>query len=127
MTHDDADNLYTPSVREAPNSSRKEEEILKQAVLRLNGTVLGFVMGAAFAVAIFAATNFLVLKGGEVVGPHMQLLDQFFYGYSVTFVGSLIGAAYAFVCGFLAGLFIGWVYNFVVFLRAPRSARSGGR
>ena len=84
-------------------------------------------MGAACAVGIFVATNFLVLKGGEVVGPHMQLLDQFFYGYSVTFVGSIIGAAYAFVCGFLAGLFIGWVYNFVVFLRTPKSARSGSR
>jgi hypothetical protein len=51
----------------------------------------------------------------------MQLLDQFFYGYSVTFLGSIIGALYAFVVGFLGGLFIGWVYNFVVFLRAPKS------
>jgi ABC-type dipeptide/oligopeptide/nickel transport system permease subunit len=121
MTHEDVDNLYNSSVS---NSSRKEEEIIKHAVLKLNSTVLAFVVGAACAFGIFVATNFLVLKGGDVVGPHMQLLDQFFYGYSVTFLGSIIGALYAFVVGFLGGLFIGWVYNFVVFLRAPKSVRN---
>jgi hypothetical protein len=47
----------------------------------------------------------------------MGLLDQFFYGYSVTFVGSLIGAAYVFVLGYLCGLLIGWIYNAVLLLR----------
>ena len=63
---------------------------------------------------IFAGDKLAVLKGGEVVGPHLGLLDQFLIGYSVTFVGSLIGAAYAFVIGYIFGLFIAWVYNLVV-------------
>jgi hypothetical protein len=94
-----------------------EELILKQAVLRISGHILGFVMGIIGALIIFVATNWLVLKGGEEVGPHLGLLGQFFYGYEVTFPGSFIGAAYGFVTGYISGLVIGWVYNAVVFIR----------
>ncbi len=96
-----------------------EEEIIRNAVVQLNGHILGFVLGMIGALLLFVATNWLVLKGGEVVGPHMGLLDQFFIGYSVTFVGSLVGAAYAFVIGYVSGLFIASVYNLVVSWRSP--------
>lgn len=95
-----------------------EEEVIRRAVVRLNGHILGFVLGAIGALGIFAATNFLVLKGGEVIGPHLGLLDQFLVGYSVTFRGSLIGALYLFVIGYAAGLFIASVYNWVVSFRS---------
>ena len=111
---DKADSFYSTE----PAGLAREEELIKHAVVRLNGNVLGFVMGTILALAIFVATNWLVIKGGEVVGPHMQLLDQFYWGYSVTFAGSFIGAAYAFVTGYVAGLFIGWIYNAVLFLKA---------
>ncbi len=104
-----------------PAKADVEEQLIKSAVLRLNGHILGFVMGVIAALAVFAATNWLVLKGGDVVGPHLGLLDQFFIGYSVTFIGSLVGAAYSFVIGYLAGLIIGWIYNSVVFLRRPKA------
>lgn len=101
-----------------PRLSETEEQIIKRAVVRLSGQVLGLVMGVVGALVIFAATNWLVLKGGDVVGPHLGLLSQFFIGYSVTFVGSIIGAAYGFLMGYIGGLIIGWIYNAVVFLRA---------
>lgn len=97
-----------------------EDRILKQAVLRLNGHILGFVLGFIGALIIFAATNWLVLKGGDVVGPHLGLLGHFFIGYSVTFVGSFVGAAYGFITGYLSGLLIGWVYNAVIFFKNPK-------
>jgi len=99
-----------------PNVSEEEEQI-RRSVVRLNGHIIGFVMGVIGALAIFVATNFLVLKGGEVVGPHMGLLDQFLIGYSVTFTGSLVGAAYAFVIGYGSGLFVATIYNWVISLR----------
>lgn len=98
--------------------SDREEELLKKAVLHLNGHILGFIFGNIAALVIFAATNWLVLKGGDVVGPHLGLLSQFFIGYSVTFAGSIIGAIYGFAVGYLSGLIIGWVYNAVVFLKS---------
>lgn len=101
-----------------PKRTDAEEQLLKKAVLHLNGHILGFVIGVVSALLIFAATNWLVFKGGDVIGPHLGLLDQFFIGYSVTFVGSFIGAAYGFVLGYISGLIIGWVYNTVLFLKS---------
>jgi hypothetical protein len=95
----------------------RDEQLLQQSVLRLNSHVLGFVIGIIAALVIFVATNWLVLKGGERVGPHLALLGQYFIGYRVTFLGSLIGAIYAFVCGYLAGALVGWIYNRVVLFK----------
>jgi hypothetical protein len=102
-------------------STVAEDKILQQAVLRLNGHVLGFVIAVIGALIIFAATNWLVLKGGDNVGAHLGLLSQFFIGYDVTFFGSFIGAGYGFVAGYLGGLLIGWVYNAVIFLKTGKS------
>ena len=120
MVNDNVDPFYSQSIDRSANPA-VEEELIRRAVLRLNGNILGLVLGSMGALAIFIATNWLVLKGGEEVGPHMQLLDQFFYGYSVTFTGSIIGAAYLFIVGYLCGLFIGWIYNGVLFLRSDNN------
>ena len=104
-----------------PGSAAREEKLLINAVVHLNGHILGFIFGIVAALLIFAATNWLVLKGGDVVGPHLGLLNQFFIGNSVTFFGSFVGAAYGFVCGYLCGLFVGWVYNAVVLLKNGRN------
>lgn len=94
-----------------------EEELLEHAVLRLNGSVLGIVLGITFGLLIFAATNWLVIKGGSNVGSHLNLLSQFFIGYSVTFIGSLIGLFYGFVTGFVVGFLIAWIYNRIIILK----------
>jgi hypothetical protein len=83
-------------------------------VIRLNAMVQGLVTGLLSGLVVFVATNWLVLKGGTVVGPHLALLGQFFIGYRVTFLGSLIGFVYGFATGFLAGYFVALVYNRVV-------------
>ncbi|HKZ80631.1 MAG TPA: hypothetical protein VJ124_20315 [Pyrinomonadaceae bacterium] len=90
------------------------ELILERAVLRLNGNILGLVLGIIAGISLFLATNFLILKGGEDIGPHLALLSQFFPFYSVTFIGSLVGLLYGFVCGYVAGFIIAALYNLVV-------------
>jgi|SRR3954451_22257769 hypothetical protein len=87
------------------------EHVILTRVVRLNATIDGLVAGLVAGSLIFTATNWLVLKGGRHVGPHLALLGQFFIGYRVTFLGSLIGFAYAFACGFIAGYTIAWIYN----------------
>jgi hypothetical protein len=87
------------------------EPALSVRILRLEAVVQGVAWGLVAGLALFLATNVLVLKGGKVVGPHLSLLRQFFVGYEVTFVGSLIGFAYAFACGFVAGYLVSLVYN----------------
>jgi hypothetical protein len=96
---------------------RSPDESLDVILARLNGRVLGLVCGVVSALVLFVGTNWLVVKGGERVGPHLGLLGQFFIGYTVTFPGSFVGAGYAFVCGYLAGWLVAWTYNRVVDLR----------
>ena len=60
-------------------------------------------LGLTLAVGLFVATNVLILKGGNNVGSHLQLLRVYFPGYSVTFAGSVIGFIYSFVLGYLSG------------------------
>ena len=43
----------------------------------------------------------LVNRGGEVVGPNMRLLSEYFIGYSVTTPGAFVGGAYAFLVAFV--------------------------
>ena len=103
---------------------QSEEEKLFSAILRLNTKMLGLVLGFLLGLVIFIATNWLVIKGGTidssgelVIGPHLQLLSQFFIGYRVSFLGSLVGFVYGFAVGTLGGALIGWIYNKIVDLR----------
>jgi hypothetical protein len=89
-----------------------------RAVLRLNARAWGISTGMLLGIGIFIATNVLVLRGGANVGQHLQLLSIYFPGYSVTFIGSLIGFVYAFVLGYGLGRIIGIVYNRVAGLPA---------
>jgi hypothetical protein len=90
------------------------DESLNAAILRLNGRAWGIAAGMLLGGGLFLATNILVLKGGVDVGKHLRLLGVFFPGYSVTFVGSIIGFIYAFVLGYAVGRLIGGVYNKLV-------------
>ena len=91
-----------------------EAENLFGSILWLNSKALGLVLGLLSGLALFIATNWLVIKGGEPVGPHLSLLSQYFIGYRVSFLGSFIGFAYAFAVGAVSGALIGWVYNKIV-------------
>jgi hypothetical protein len=92
--------------------------------LILNSKVMGLALGLIFGLMIFIMTNWLVIKGGHVtktgkyvIGPHLQLLSQFFIGYRVSFLGSIIGFFYGFATGSICGAVIGWIYNKIVELR----------
>ena len=89
----------------------REDDQFEKAVVLLNAKLLGIVLGILLGTGLFLATNFLVLKGGKNVGAHLGLLANFFPGYRVSFLGSIVGFCYAFVVGFLGGGVIGAVYN----------------
>ena len=93
------------------------ERTVRDRVIRLNATVHGLTVGFLAGFGLFIATNWLVLKGGEDVGRHLGLLSHYFIGYRVTFLGSLIGFAYASVTGFAATYLLARIYNWVEDLR----------
>lgn len=101
--------------------SETEREV-RMRLLRMNAVAQGIVMGLLAGLGLFVATNWLVIKGGAQVGPHLALLGQFFPGYTVTFLGSLIGLAYGFVLGFVVGYLFARVYNGILNSKLGRSA-----
>jgi hypothetical protein len=91
---------------------------IQSTMLRLNARAWGVSVGLLLGGGLFIATNFLVLKGGAEVGPHLKLLSVFFPGYRVSFFGSLLGFVYAFVLGYALGRVVGEVYNRLAMPRA---------
>lgn len=105
---------------------RDGAEIVLTRLARFDATVQGLGFGTLLGSVIFLATNWLILKGGENVGAHLALLGQFFVGYRVTFIGSLIGFGYGFATGFIAGYLVSILYNWFGTKTEKRRARMRG-
>ena len=75
---------------------------------------LATALGTVAGMLIFLATVFLLLKGGDVVGQNLQLLSQYFLGYSVTVKGAFIGFLYGFFWGFLFGWLFAYLRNLFI-------------
>ena len=104
------------SYRPEPEISTNDpaEQIILQSLARLDGIALGVALGVLGGLAVFITTNFLVWKGGDVIGPNLGLLSQFFPGYEVSAWGSLIGFVYGVISGFCIGWLAAFLRNFAV-------------
>lgn len=100
------------------------EQLVLTRLMRLNAVVQGVVIGLVCGIGVFVATAWLVIKGGERVGPHLSLLNQYFLGYSVTWPGSFIGFGYGLVVGFLVGYVVARLYNWIVDFRESRRGQA---
>ena len=89
------------------------ETVLRIRVRRVRALASGLVAGVLGGAGLCLATLWLVVKGGRPVGPHLALLGQFFVGYRVTPLGSLIGLAYGFVAGFVVFYCGASLYNWI--------------
>jgi protoporphyrinogen oxidase len=103
------------------------KEALAEAFPKLDRVALGLSTGAVAGIVLFLATVFLVLKGGPVIGPTLQLLNNFFPGYTVTLSGSLFGLGYGFLAGFATGWGFAFVRNLTVFLYMALARRQAER
>ena|SRR5450432_3194557 len=106
--------------------AREDEQVrrlLRTRVIRLNEPVTGLTLGMIAGAVLFLLTNFLIIKGGNVVGPHLELLGQIFIGYRVTFLGSVIGFVYAFASGAIIGYCGAKVYNWIAALNQRHSSK----
>ena len=106
-----------------PTLTTDERYILKKQLMRLHEQSWGIALGSVLGLGLFVATNVLVLRGGDTVGPHLSLLSVYFPGYSVTVLGSLIGFVYAFVIGYAGGRIVVTLYNQISDMRQRPYAR----
>jgi hypothetical protein len=65
------------------------KEAFAQAFTKLDRFAFGISTGTVAGLLLFLATLFLVISGGEVVGPNLALLTNYFPWYSVTLSGGV--------------------------------------
>lgn len=102
--------------KEIPERSelRNTETLVIESLAKLDALALGAAVGTLCGIQIFIATNFLIYKGGDEIGPNLALLANYFVGYNVTRAGSVIGAVYGFLFGFGLGSLIAFLRNAIV-------------
>jgi len=91
--------------------TQQEIHDLRRTVLRASEQGWGIAVGLMLGLGLLVATVALVIKGGPDPGPHLSLLAIYFPGYSVTWLGSVIGFVYAFVVGYAIGRTVAAIYN----------------
>ena len=107
------DQDYHEEVQAAGSESYNLDDVVERALtqvfLRIDRLALGVSLGMASGLLLFLATLIMVLQGGTAAGPTLGLLGQFFPGYRVTALGSLVGLGY----GFFTGFAVGWTFAFL--------------
>jgi len=75
----------------------------------LKKNAYGLAWGIAAGIALFIITNYIALltNGGQT----LVKLNQIYWGYSISFGGSLLGLIYGFVTGYILGWFVALFYN----------------
>lgn len=81
----------------------------------LHKRALGMAFGTAAAVVIFLVTALYLLRAPDP-GFDLGLLAQYFTGYSVSWPGAFVGAAWAGFTGFVLGWFLAFTRNLTITL-----------
>ena len=101
---------------------KRERELLlvRRTIARLRAVIVALVTGMVAGFGLFAATLWLVIKGGPTVGPTLGLLRAYYPGYSVTWAGSFVGFLYGALTGAVLGWCVATLYNFLARRRSRR-------
>ena len=91
------------------------DDDLVRNIARVHKRALGLAVGLTAAFVLFMVTAGHVLVRVESRMP-LELLDQYFSGYDVSWTGAAVGAGWAFATGFVIGWFAGFLHNLVLAL-----------
>lgn len=89
------------------------EERIELAFAPVHKRAFGTALGVAFGGLLLLATVMNVLVMPDQPYP-LNLLGEYFAGYSVSWVGAFVGAAWGTFVGFVAGWFLAFSRNLVI-------------
>lgn len=85
---------------------------------------LGVAIGVLWAIYVAFVGIAAMFGWGNAI---VDALASLYIGYAASIIGAIIGAVWAFVDGFIAGVVIAWIYNLVAKWRpAPMRSRGAG-
>lgn len=94
--------------------------LLAEAFAKYDPVALGAACGVLEGLFLFLATAILVIKGGDVIGPHLSLIGHYVPGYSVSWSGALVGLFLGGAGGFVFGFVMALAINAVVAINLSR-------
>ena len=93
----------------------QEMEPMPRAVgllfIPIDKRAFGAAIGTACAVLVVAVTLAVIAGGDADMTKGLTLLANYFSGYSVSVIGAIIGALWAFAVGFVTGWLIAFTRN----------------
>lgn len=99
--------------------NRQDKAILAAVFAKIDTVAMAVAFGCLFALGLFAATAILLLQTvpeGYPVGPHLNALQDYLPGYSVSWGGAVLGLIYGFLIGAVAGFLAALIWNFTHYL-----------
>jgi len=101
------------------NQADTDKAILMAAFAKMDPVALGVALGSIWALLLVFATAVLLVQdvpAGVEVGPHLGLLGVYLPGYEVSWTGAMIGAAYVWIFGAIAGFILAVLWNLTHYL-----------
>ena len=89
------------------------KEVLSRSFSKIDKLAFATALGSVFGIISFLVTLWLVVKGGEFV-EYMDLLGQYFVGYTVSLKGAFISLGYSFIWAFIFGWLFAYLRNMVL-------------
>jgi protoporphyrinogen oxidase len=105
---------YHEEIREEVSRESPLDKLFTGMFPRVDKLGFAAALGTVSGVFIFLATLWLVFRGDSVTSRTLHLLNQYFFGYTVTVKGAFIGMAYSFVWGFLFGWLFAYLRNIFI-------------
>jgi len=96
-----------------------ERALIQAAVVRMRARIMAVVFGMVGGTGLLVATVWLLVRGGSQVGLHLNLLSNYFPGYSVSWLGAPLGFFYGALVGGAIGYSVAWIYNRIADRRYP--------
>ena len=100
-------------ISEVLKNNEQRDVFLNPQILKIESHFLSFAMASAIALVFVISTGFLVLRGTADESIHAAQLAFFLPGYTVSFVGSLIGGIELFFITYFSFLVFGYAYNLI--------------
>ena len=77
--------------------------------MKINIKAFALTCGIIAGLVLFVLTIWFLIMGFN--GNMLAMLGNIYWGYSVSWIGALIGFVYAFVDGIILGFLFGYLYN----------------